>query len=298
MGFAHAGEVCSITCALFWSVATILFRKSGEHVPPVALNLFKNTVALALFCISLAVRGDSFFPATVAGEDWAVLLVSGAVGIGIADTLFFAALNRLGAGGNAIVSCSYAPLAVLAAFLYLGEAIGPSLLVATALMVGAILLGTAQPASASVRSDTRLTLAGIVLGVASMLIMAVAIVFAKPVLDRTDPWWATTVRVAGGLVFLVGQGMLPRHRADVVRAFRPGPAWRVTVPAAVLGSYVAMIVWIIGMKFAPASTAAVLNQTSTLFTVIFGWVFLRETVTARKMLAVALAFGGAVIAIL
>ena len=131
-----------------------------------------------------------------------------------------------------------------------------------------------------------------------MLLMAAAIVFAKPVLDRTEPWWATTVRVAGGTVFLVVQGLLlPGHRRDVARAFRPGRAWAVTVPAAVIGSYVAMIAWIVGMKYAQASTAAVLNQTSTLFTVVLGWLFLREAVTARKVLAVFFAFAGAVVAV-
>ncbi|MBI5488086.1 MAG: DMT family transporter [Deltaproteobacteria bacterium] len=297
MGALHAGELYSVACAALWAVATILFRKSGEQVPPVALNLFKNAVSLVLFVASLALRSDRFFPAEVSGQDWAVLLISGAVGIGIADSLFFAALNRLGAGANAIVSCLYAPLAVLAAFAYLHESIGLSLLAATALMVAAILLGTRAPSASAAGVDARRTLAGVALGSASMLLMAIAIVFAKPVLDRTDPWWATTVRVAGGIVFLGVQGLLPRHRRDVARAFRPGRAWTLMVPAAVIGSYLAMIAWIVGMKYAHASTAAVLNQTSTLFTVVLGWLFLREAVTTRKVVAVVFAMAGAVIAV-
>ena len=210
-------------------MAIILFRKSGDHIPPVALNLFKNTVAFVLFLASLLVRGDRFLPAEVSGADWAVLLASGAVGIGIADSLFFAALNRLGAGGNAIVSCLYAPLAVLASFAYLHESIGLSLLFATALMVGAILLGTRAPGTPVAADDARKTLAGVALGSVAMLLMAFAIVFAKPVLDRTDPWWATTVRVAGGATLLGLQALLPRHHRDVARAFRPGRSWAVTV---------------------------------------------------------------------
>jgi drug/metabolite transporter (DMT)-like permease len=296
--FTHTGEFYSVACAVLWSIATILFRKSGESVPPVALNLFKNTLALVLFSASLLVRGEPFVPAEVPWRDWVVLLVSGAVGIGIADSLFFASLNRLGAGANAIVSSLYAPLAVLAAFVYLHEAIGLSLLVATAMMVAAILLGTWQPLTPQARADARRVAAGVAIGACSMLLMATAIVFAKPALDRTDPWWATTVRVAGGIVFLGGQGLLRRHRSAVVRSFRPSRLWLVTVPAVVVGSYLAMIAWIIGMKYAQASTAAVLNQTSTIFTVVLGWLFLRERVTLRRVLAVLLAFGGAVIAVL
>jgi len=282
----HPGELYSVGCAVLWSAATILFRKSGEQAPPVALNLFKNTIALILFVASLLVRGDVFLPAGV----------SGAVGIGIADSLFLASLNRLGAGGYAIVSALYAPLAVLVAFLYLDEPIGPSLLAATALMVAAILLGTWQPWTAQARADARRVAGGVAIGAVAMLLIAVAIVFAKHVLDRTDPWWATTVRVAGGLVFIAGQGLLPQHRPAVAACFRPGRLWRVALPAAVIGSYLAMIVWILGMKYTHASTAAVLNQTSTIFTVILGWMFLAERVTLRKFAAVACAFAGAVVA--
>ena len=298
MNLLHAGEVYSVGCAVLWSGATILFRKSGEHVTPVVLNVFKNTIALLLFVLSLAVRGGPFVPPTASAEDWLVLLLSGVVGIGIADSLFFAALNRLGAGGNAIVSCLYAPLAVLASFIYLHERIGPALLVATALMVVAIPLGTWQSWTPLSTADARRTAGGVALGACAMLLMAVAIVYAKPVLDGADPWWATTVRVAGGLLFLGPQGMLRRHRADVLRCFRPSRLWSVAIPAAIIGSYLAMIVWILGMKYSYASLAAVLNQTSTIFTVLLGWLFLRERVTVRKTCAVVLAFGGAAIAVM
>jgi len=46
------GEIYSLTCAVIWG-CVILFRKSGETIAPVALNLFKNTVALLLFLVTL-----------------------------------------------------------------------------------------------------------------------------------------------------------------------------------------------------------------------------------------------------
>lgn len=289
-----------MACAVLWSGATILFRKSGEHVPPVALNLFKNTVALALFLITLPILGRAFVPPDQTWREWLVLLLSGAVGIGIADSLFLSSLNRLGAGGNAIVSALYAPFAVLASFVYLRESIGPLLVVATGMMVAAILLGTWQPPRpAGAPPDPLRTFSGVLVGALAMFLMAVAIVFAKPVLDRSDPWWATSVRLLGGILFLAGQGLVqPQRRAAIVRCFRPSRQWWVTVSAAVLGAYLAMIVWIVGMKYSQASTAAVLNQTSTLWTVLLGWLVLREKLTTRKALAMVLAFGGAAVAVL
>jgi drug/metabolite transporter (DMT)-like permease len=300
LSIVESGEFYSVACAVLWSGATILFRKSGEHVPPVALNLFKNTVALALFLITLPILGRAFVPPDQTWREWLVLLLSGAVGIGIADSLFLSSLNRLGAGGNAIVSALYAPFAVLASFVYLRESIGPLLVVATGMMVAAILLGTWQPPRpAGAPPDPLRTFSGVLVGALAMFLMAVAIVFAKPVLDRSDPWWATSVRLLGGILFLAGQGLVqPQRRAAIARCFRPSRQWWVTVSAAVLGAYLAMIVWIVGMKYSQASTAAVLNQTSTLWTVLLGWLVLREKLTTRKALAMVLAFGGAAVAVL
>jgi drug/metabolite transporter (DMT)-like permease len=294
-----SGEFYSVGCAVLWSGATILFRKSGETAPPVALNLFKDVVALLLFLVTMLVLRIPFVPSDQSWQDWLVLLASGAVGIGIADSLFLSSLNRLGAGGYAIVSASYAPFAVLASFLYLHESISLLLLLATAMMVGAIVLNTWQPQAPGPSPRPARTLSGVLIGSLAMLLMALAIVYAKPVLDRSDPWWATAVRLLGGIVFLAGQGIVqPRLRPEIVRCFRPSRQWKITVSGAVLGSYLAMIVWILGMKYTQASTAAVLNQTSTLWTVLLGWLLLRERMTLRKALAVALAFGGGAVAVL
>jgi drug/metabolite transporter (DMT)-like permease len=282
----HSGEFSAAFCALVWAFAVILFRRSGESVPPVALNLFKTLVALPLFLLSLPLLGVPLFDGRA--SDWAVLLVSGVLGIAVADSLFFASLNRLGAGRSAIVDCLYSPLVVLCSFVYLDEPLGPGLLVAMGLMAAAILVGAWQP-GAPVPAGTRRALhVGVGLGVLAMLSMAVAIVLAKPVIDRVDPWWATTVRLTGGAVVLTVQGALPRHRRSVLAVLRPGPVWRVALPAAFLGNYVALIFWILGFKYAQTTVASVLNQLSTIFILVLATIFLREPLTPRKSAAVAM----------
>lgn len=295
-GFLQSGEFSAAFCALVWAFAVILFRRSGEVVAPVALNLFKTVVGLALFLVTLPLVGVPLAPADAAAADWAALLLSGVLGIAVADSLFFASLNRLGAGRSAIVDCLYSPLVVLCSFLFLGnEPLGPGLLVGMGLMAGAILVGAWKPGGAAPRDVRRALHIGVGLGVLSMLAMALGIVLAKPVLVRADPWWATTVRLLGGAAVLAVQGLLPQHRAAVAAVFRPAPVWRHALPATILGNYVALLFWILGFKYAQTTVASVLNQLSTIFVLVLATIFLKEPLTRRKAAAVAMGVAAGVV---
>jgi drug/metabolite transporter (DMT)-like permease len=294
--FLQAGEFYALACALLWAFAVILFRKTGETIEPVALNLFKAVVGLTLFFSTMLVLGAPFFPADTPAMDWVVLLASGALGIAIADSFFFASLNRLGAGRSAIVNCLYSPAVVLCSALYLGEARGPWLIPAMLMMGGAILVGTWNPEDSRGDETGRRSLRiGVALGALSMLLMAAGIVWAKPVLDRSDPLWATTIRLVGGASFLGLQGLLPRWRAGVIQVFRPGPHWKVAIPGAVLGTYFALFLWILGMTYTQTNTASVLNQSSTVFVLILATLFLREPLTWRRGLAIVIGMAAAVV---
>jgi drug/metabolite transporter (DMT)-like permease len=292
----HLGELYSLLCALLWAIAVLLFRKGGEKVPPVALNAFKGAVAIVCFLLTLLFVRVPLLPGEHAVPDLLVLLASGAVGIGIADSLFFASLNRLGASGAAVVDCVYSPFVVLLAFAYLGEPLRGTLLLAMALMVSAILIVTWEPVKVSSPEELRRRRQGVLLGVISMFLMAAGIVLAKPVLNRTPVLWATPVRLVGGEVLIFLQALRRSERAAVLRAFRPSRQWLITMPSALIGSYLAMIVWIAGMKYAQAGVAGVLSQTSTLFVPLLAAVFLKEKLSRAKLLAVLLGFGGALVA--
>ncbi len=295
----NPGELYSIACAALWAVAVLLFRASGEQVPPLALNLFKNVVGLLLFFVTLPLLGVALFPPELSWQDWAIMLASGAVGIGIADTLFFAGLNRMGATGAAIVNALYTPFLLLAATLYLHEPVGLGLLASMALMIVAVFLGAERepgPGGGAARRPGALQ--GIALGALSMALMAVGIVFAKPVLNRVDPWWAITVRLIGGVALLVVQSALPGNRAAALAAFVPSRAWRVSVPAAVVGAYMALILWLLGMKLTETTVAGVLNQLSTVFVIVFAALFLHEPLRPRRVAAVVLGFVAGAVAVI
>ena len=56
-----------------------------------------------------------------------------------------------------------------------------------------------------------------------------------------------------------------------------------------------MTIWVAAFKYTSVSSAAILNQTSTIFVVILAAWVLRETFTRRRLIGTVLAFSGALL---
>jgi len=290
----HLGEILSIASALFWGIAVILFKLAGDTMSPIALNAFKNAVAVVLLTATAMIAGVDFFPKALPLADWALLFASGIVGISIADTLFFLSLEKLGAGLTAVVDTSYTPLVLGLSVGFLGERLSPLEIAGAAFIMSALLVGSAsRPEKGRTRRDI---VVGSIVGVVGIGLMAAAIVAIKGILDRpeTDMLWATWVRVLGGCVGVLPLIAFHPRRCALVASLRPTPrSWMFATLAALFGTYLAMTTWIGGMKYCEVSRAALLNQLSTIFIFLFATVFLKERLTWRRGTAIALAVTGA-----
>jgi drug/metabolite transporter (DMT)-like permease len=289
-----SGELLALLSGLLWAVAVMFFKKTGDELAPLPLNLFKSAVSLLLLVPAMLASGSPLLP-EVSGREWLLVAISGVLGIAVADTLFFAALNRLGAGLTAVVDCLYSPAMIGLAIVFLGDRLTLRASIGAVLVVSAVFLGTAtRPIEGRTRRDL---VVGALLGTVGMVTLAVSIVVIKPILVGEKVLWFSTARLAIGtlpllpLIFLRGEG------AELAAIFRPSRLWATAVPACVLGGGLAMVAWIGGMTLLFVSSSAILNQLSTIFIFVLAAVVLKEPLTRRRMAAVALAFAGAILVI-
>jgi drug/metabolite transporter (DMT)-like permease len=286
------GEFYALLAAIIWSNAVILLKKSGESVSPLALNVFRVAITAPLLVLTLVVlRQPVLHDAPL--TDYLILFASGIIAIAVSDTLFHKSLNMIGAGISAIVGCLYSPSVVILAFLLIGERFTAPQVGGMGLIIAGVVVATGHkpPEGAS----TRKIAIGVLLGALSLIAVALGIVIAKPVLNRSPVVWATAMRQVGALAVLLPIALISPQRRRIFRAFRPSPSWKFTIPATLLGSYVALMAWIAGMKYTLAGIAAILNQTSTIFILIFATIYLKEPVTRRKIAAAGLAICGIVL---
>jgi drug/metabolite transporter (DMT)-like permease len=291
-GALRSGEIMSVVSALLWASSVVLFRIVGEKVHALGMSLFKNALSVLLLSLTLIALGQPFFPA-VAWTRYGLLALSGLLGIGVSDTLFFMALQKLGAELTAIVDCAYAPFVIGLSFAFLGERMNGVKTSGVALIVLAVFLITQKKIGVNI--PRRTLLSGIVLGILSMFTTAAGIVIIKPLLGQTPLLWATFIRMTSGALSVgIFIALYPDRRA-ILEPLRVRANFRRLVPPSFLGAYLSLIIWMGGMKYTQASIASALNQLNTIFIFILAAVFLKEKITALKLAAVGLAFTGAML---
>jgi drug/metabolite transporter (DMT)-like permease len=290
--FPYFGQTLALLTAIIWASAVILFKKSGETFHPLGLNIFKNLLAAILFVPTMWLLGERLIR-PVPLQEYVLLMFSGMLGIGLGDTFFFRSLNRMGAGLSAIVVCLYSPFIIGLSMIWLGEKLTPLQGIGALIIVSAVLLTARFHRTENIaRGDL---LWGILWGVLSTAATAVGIVMIKPLLERSPLLWALQIRLFGGLIGLFAVAALfPAGRRSLA-TLSSSRGRSYMIGGAFVGTYLAMLIWLAGMKYTQASIAAALNQTSTVFVFIFAALLLHEPITSRRTTAIILAFSGAIL---
>jgi drug/metabolite transporter (DMT)-like permease len=320
-GHAHVsagfGELCSILSALAWAIGLMFYRQLGTRLPPLQLNFLKNLLVLGMLLPAIPLLHGLAVP-HFTGMQLAAAIASGVLGIGVADTLYFRALNELGAGRMGILGNFYSPFVIVLSVLVLGERLVPAQLAGFALVTVGVWVAAwpravatgllpAPPPAAGAPHRLR----GIALGLLAVVLMAVSVVLAKRVLEAQPLLWVTGWRMLGAIV---GMAAIALARGEARAMFGLGgprlaigdggtagtaPAvastgipWGRLALAAFIGQFLAMILWLAGYKFTQASVAAILNETASVFILVLAAIWLKEPLTRRAVCGVVLTLGG------
>jgi len=286
------GELFSFLSAILWAFAVILFKKSGENVHPFALNFFKSSFAFILF-IPTIIFFDISFLQGIPLEYFIILLLSGVIGIAGGDTLFFMSLNNLGASLTGIVYCLYSPFIIFLSISVLGEKLTIPQAIGAITIISAVFLATYVKKE---NKNNKITTGkGILFGILANLAFAVSVVIMKPLLGEYPVIWSTEVRLAGGIIGLILIFILRKDRNRIIKTLLKKESWSYMITGSFVGTYLAMLFWVAGMKFTLASIASALNQTNTIFIFLFAALFLGEPFTKKKIIAVILAMAGTIL---
>jgi len=293
----YMGEICSLLSAIFWALAIIIFKKIGDRVSPMVINPVKSIIGLLLFILTCLIMGVPLMPnSQFSNTDLLILSISGIIGIGIADIIFLHSLNILGAGISAIVDTVYSPFVILFAFILLGESLTFTQLIGGALIIGSVLYASTKIQNIPV--DRKRFKQGILYGIGSIAMMALGIVMIKPILNTVSDnvglqLWIAGYRLVSGVLVSGSIMLIANRKQNILRALRDRTLWLPLIVSSVLAAYLGIAMWVMGMSMTTASISSILNQTATIFILIFAWIFLGEPLTKRRILSIVVAMCGA-----
>ncbi|MBW4679134.1 MAG: DMT family transporter [Microcoleus vaginatus WJT46-NPBG5] len=293
------GELAALTAALVWAVSSVVYTRVGRHLPPLELNLSKGVIAIALIILTLVVRAvgtgnlASVMPA-INPSAFALLTLSGALGIGLGDTAYFAALTSIGPRRALLLEQTLAPpLAAILALSFLQETLSAGAWCGILLTIIGVAWVIGERVN-GVNSDPSRLRQGIGWALLAALSQAIGAVLSRAALANTSisPLWSTLIRLGAGVLALLLWVLLRRQRLEISeKLLRSQQVLGVIVLTAFASTYLGIWLQQISLKFAPAGIAQTLGATSPLFVIPLAmWV--GESVSLRAIFGVLVALVG------
>lgn len=287
------GELYALICAVCWATAVVLFKHAGNSLSASGLNLTKNIIGVVLLVpTSLLVEGLVFPDLSL--SHWLIVVVSGYFGLAVADTWFLQALRNLGAGRTAIVASLYSPFVIVLSIIFLGERLALWQWTGFILVLIGIFIVSYQRHYQNI--EKTVLIKGIAFAACSVFVTAASVVVMKPILVNDGFFWLITLRMLAGVAGMIAYLQITKRLLPIIHdVSHKQHKWGTVFMASVFGTYLAIIFWLAGFKYADASIASVLNETSNVMIVLFAWLFLKEALTTTKVVGAICTFIGVLI---
>lgn len=284
------GEIAALSAAFLWAVASIIYSRLGLKISPLQLNVYKGVIAIALLIITLLIQQGAlgnitFYPV-------AMLSISGAIGIGLGDTAYFAALNILGARRTLLLETLSPPIGAVLALVFMGERLTSNAWIGILLTLSGIIWVVSER-NPIVKHHTNINL-GIVWAILAAIAQAFGAVVSRFALLQSNisPLTSALIRlIAGTAIVWLLLVITSRKPIDSTKPLLSKRSWSAVAIAAFVGTYLGIWLQQTSLKYAPTGIAQTLLATSPLF-ILPLVVSMGEKVSLRAILGVFISLGG------
>ena len=262
-----SGVLAALAAALCWTLASFCWRRLPSSLGAAELNWIKNALGLVLL---LPLVLWSWPRLTAVG--WLLLAISGVLGIAAGDSLFFAALRRLGTRRTLTIEAAAPVVTTLAGLVLLAEWPSATRLLGVGLVSVAVVAVAGRPGGVDPGPTTQpRPRSGVWLALLAVLCASGGALLARQVLahQSISPWQAAAVRL--GAATLV---QLPLASALLTAAWVPvgprpaQPRWPLVLLATLLGTTLGIGLQQSALANLPAGQAVTLMATAPTMAVL------------------------------
>ncbi|MBD3379765.1 MAG: EamA family transporter [Candidatus Omnitrophica bacterium] len=289
MNYTLLGGLAALFSAFAWAFDPILFKKLGERVSPLGLNLGRGAIGVLLLSVMLLPFGFSPIPA----RSLFFLVVSGIFGIALGDTFFFMGLMRIGPRLSILMETLCPVVSVLLAVIVLRERPGIAVWSGIVLTISGVAWVLWERAPREKLKEHWAP--GVKFGILSVLSTSVGIIFLKIGVKDVPPVQATAVKLFAGTLGLALWGLVGLKIKTWVRPLRHAGTFSVLTLAVVIGICGGLLFSVIAIKYTIASIAVPLNSTTPLFVLPLVAVLYKEKISLRAFLGALVAVIGIIL---
>ena len=296
-----AGLAAGLATALLWGGSALTWGLAGRRIGALAVNCLRLTLALAIMAAARWIFGRGPWPMDVPGEQLALLLLSGAVGAGVADMCYFHGLVVIGPRLGTLIMSAAPIFAAAAAYLTpMREVLSAQAVVGIVLTVAGVAWVVSDhsragawkaPAGSSFALGVGLTIfATVLVGLG----MAMSRWGMLPLADgrRVTPFDGTMLRLVAAGVITWGYTLGIRRLREVGRAVADRRSMGIVVIGTVIGPVVGIWLSMVSLDLLPAGVASALIATSPVFMIPIAYIAYRDRPSLRSLAGTLLAVVG------
>jgi len=293
---AYFGVGAALSAAVFWSIAVIIFKSASEEISPFLITPLKNTIAIICFIFLFFFTDIPIWYNGFETLDYFKILVSGILGMGLADIIFLYALSKIGANRIALINCFEPVVIYILSAIFLSTALSNQQFLGFIIVIIAILIINYEKDMDDI--DVLLKRQGIMLQILAVILSSIGIVLIKPVLSKVTgniniQLWVTAFRLLPGVFVAWFIFLFQKNKMLLIQPLKKSKNLKKIIISSGLGTFIALGCWIIGYaNIEHPPIASILGQTSVIFIILLSWVFLKEKITSIRLASMSFALIG------
>gem|GEM_PF-927800 len=266
--FAGAGEIAAVGSAFAWSFGSVFYALAFKQLSPVQVAWFKNVVAGGILAfIAVFIIGFS-----VPLENLTWLALSGLLGLGIGDWLYFLAISHIGIGRTVIISQAVPAFTALLAWPIFGATLSAIQIAGIALVIIGGIVAESRRFTNKQESNhfdnvgliAALACAG--LWVIGNLAVAKGVVIAGTG-ETLSPFTGAAIRLASGGLFFAAWFIKEKSLVTNIKFLFRLDTWKLLAFPTLFGACFGMYLNVSSYTWTSPGVAASLTSTVPLFAI-------------------------------
>ena len=302
----HLGEVISLVVAVFWTVTALFADKASHRLGSMTANVLRLAMAFVFLGLLLWVSVGNPYPVYASGKAWLWLGLSALVGYVFGDWCLFNCYLSIGARFGQLFMTLAPPMAAIAGWAILGEALSWKSALAMAVTLSGIAISIL---SRDGGHKVHLTLPwkGVLLGLGAGIGQGVGLVLSKVGMQHYAaaipseapeamaamlPFASTMIRaLVGALGFLLLMS-LQRDLGSLKRAVHDKVGMRYALIMTVFGPVLGVSLSLMAVQYTNAGIASTLMALTPVF-ILFPYAFLyKQRIRLREVIGVVVSMAG------